>query len=156
MAIANKMKLTTIKDGCEIRTISTRNMLRPGVMEIPIPFEKANTTSPNGTKVTLRGYLFYPRAGEYREQAKGATGVDTMLNLTTMLDTSAKAAQGGKGNDKAFDDLHNQFHALLDSFCGVTKEQANTPAYALAVTHKKELGRYFYAAVEIQGRPTPA
>jgi hypothetical protein len=88
-------------------------------------------------------YLFYPRAGEYREQAKGATGVDTMLNLTTMLDTSAKAAQGGKGNDKAFDDLHNQFHALLDSFCGVTKEQANTPAYALAVTHKKELVAIF-------------
>lgn len=88
-------------------------------------------------------YLFYPRAGEYREQAKGTTGVDTMLNLTTMLDTSAKAAKGGKGNDKAFDDLHNQLHALLDSFCGVTKEQAQTPAYALAVTHQKELVAIF-------------
>jgi hypothetical protein len=54
MAIANKMELTTVKDGCEIRTILTRNMLRPGVIEIPIPFEKANTTSTNGTKVTLR------------------------------------------------------------------------------------------------------
>jgi len=88
-------------------------------------------------------YLFYPRAGEYREQAKGATGVETMLNLTTMLDTSAQAAKGGKGKDKAFDDLHNQLHALLDSFCGVTKEQAQTPAYALAVTHQKELVAIF-------------
>jgi hypothetical protein len=84
-------------------------------------------------------YLFYPRAGDYAEQAKGASGVETMINLTNMMEASAMKAKGGKGLDNAFDDFHNQLHALLNSFCGVTKEQAKTPAYDLAVTHKKEL-----------------
>ena len=84
-------------------------------------------------------YLFYPRADDYATQAKGATGVDTMINLTTMMETTAAKAKGGKGKDAAFDDYHNQFHALLNSYCDVTKEQAKTPAYDLAVTHKKEL-----------------
>ena len=88
-------------------------------------------------------YLFYPRADDYAMKAKGATGVETMVNLTTMMEASATAAKGGKGVDPAFDDLHNQFHALMDSFCGVTDAQGKTPAYALAVTHKKELGAIF-------------
>jgi len=84
-------------------------------------------------------YLFYPRAADYAAQAKGANGVETMINLTNMMEASATKAKGGKGVDSAFDDYHNQFHALLDSFCDVSKEQAKTPAYDLAVTHKKEL-----------------
>jgi CHASE3 domain sensor protein len=88
-------------------------------------------------------YLFYPRAGDYAAQAKGANGVETMINLTNMMDASAAKAKGGKGVDNAFDDLHNQLHALMDSFCGVTDAQSKTPAYALAVTHKKELGAVF-------------
>lgn len=94
---------------------------------------------------TLNGcsYLFYPRAGDYATQAKGASGVETMINLTNMMEATAAKAKGGKGVDNAFDDLHNQLHALMDSFCGVTKEQAKTPAYDLALTHKKELGAVF-------------
>lgn len=94
---------------------------------------------------TLSGcsYLFYPRAGDYATQAKGANGVETMINLTNMMEATAAKAKGGKGVDNAFDDLHNQLHALMDSFCGVTKEQAKTPAYDLALTHKKELGAVF-------------
>lgn len=88
-------------------------------------------------------YLFYPRAGDYTAQAKGATAVDTMINLTTMMETTAAKAKGGKGNDAAFDDYHNQLHALLDAYCEVTKEQRKTPAYDLAVTHKKELTTIF-------------
>jgi hypothetical protein len=88
-------------------------------------------------------YLFYPRAGDYRDQAKGATGVETMINLASMMEASATKAKGGKGVDTAFDDLHNQFHALNDAFCGVTEVQAKTPAYDLAVTHKKELMAIF-------------
>jgi hypothetical protein len=84
-------------------------------------------------------YLFYPRAGDYAVQAKGATAVDTMINLTTMMEATAAKAKGGKGKDAAFDDYHNQLHALLDSYCEVAKEQQKTPAYDLAVTHKKEL-----------------
>ena len=83
-------------------------------------------------------YLFYPRAGDYAVQAKGASGVETMINLTDMMEATAAKAKGGKGVDNAFDDLHNQLHALSDAFCGVTDAQAKTPAYDLAVTHKKE------------------
>ena len=89
-------------------------------------------------------YLFYPRAGDYATQAKGTSGVETMINLTNMMEVSANKAKGGKGVDTAFDDYHNQLHALLDSYCGVTKEQAKTPAYDLAVTHKKELTAIFW------------
>ncbi|MDH4185735.1 MAG: hypothetical protein OEV08_01940 [Nitrospira sp.] len=88
-------------------------------------------------------YLFYPRAGDYATQAKGASGVETMINLTNMMEASAAKAKGGAGTDTALDDYHNQLHALLDSFCNVTKEQAKTPAYDLAVTHKKELTAIF-------------
>lgn len=97
------------------------------------------------TLTSLSGcsYLFYPRAGDYATQAKGATGVETMINLTNMMEATAAKAKGGKGNDNAFDDLHNQLHALMDSYCDVTKEQAKTPTYDLAVTHKKELGSIF-------------
>ena len=89
-------------------------------------------------------YLFYPRASDYATQAKGASGVDTMINLTNMMEVSANKAKGGKGVDTAFDDYHNQLHALFNSYCDVTKEQAKTPAYDLAVTHKKELTAIFW------------
>jgi hypothetical protein len=88
-------------------------------------------------------YLFYPRAGDYATQAKGASGVETMINLTNMMEATAAKAKGGKGVDNAFDDLHNQLHALSDAFCGVTDAQAKTPAYDLAVTHKKEMMAIF-------------
>jgi hypothetical protein len=88
-------------------------------------------------------YLFYPRAGDYATQAKGSNGVETMINLANMMEATASKAKGGRGVDTAFDDLHNQFHALNDAFCGVTDAQAKTPAYDLAVTHKKELTAIF-------------
>jgi hypothetical protein len=89
-------------------------------------------------------YLFYPRAGDYATQAKGATGVETMINLTNMMEASAAKAKGGKGVDSALDDYHNQLHALLDSFSCVADAQAKTPAYDLAITHKKELTAIFW------------
>jgi len=88
-------------------------------------------------------YLFWPRADEYLNKAKGANGVETIVNLTTMLEASASTARGGKGYDQPLNDLHNQFHALDNALCGVTKEQAETPAYALAVTQEKELVAIF-------------
>ena len=96
------------------------------------------------TSLSGCSYLFYPRAGDYAVQAKGASGVETMINLTNMMEVSAAKAKGGKGVDSALDDYHNQLHALLDSFCGVTKELAKMPAYDLAVTHKKELTTIFW------------
>jgi hypothetical protein len=61
-----------------------------------------------------------------------------------MMEASAAKAKGGKGVDAALDDYHNQLHALLDSYDCVTTEQAKTPAYDLAVTHKKELTAIFW------------
>ena len=95
------------------------------------------------TSLSGCSYLFYPRASDYATQAKGANGVETTTNLANMMEATAAKAKGGKGIDSAFDDLHNQFHALRDSFCGVTGAQGKTPAYALAVTHKKELDAIF-------------
>ncbi len=100
------------------------------------------------TAVMLAGlsgcsYLFYPRADEYAAQAKGTTGVETLLNLTTMMEASADAAKGGKGNDPAFDDLHNQLHAFDETLCCVAKAKRETSTYDLAVTHNKELWTIF-------------
>jgi len=105
------------------------------------------------TLTSLSGcsYLFYPRAGDYVTQAKGASDVETMINLTNMMEATAAKARGGKGVDTAFDDLHNQFHALNGAFCGVTGAQATTPAYDLAVTHKKELTAIFKRLWKFKG-----
>ena len=88
-------------------------------------------------------YLFYPHAKEFTQKAKGATGVETLINLTNMAEASANAAKGGKGIDQPFDDLHNQLHAFDNTLCCVEKNKRETPAYALAVTHNKELWAIF-------------
>lgn len=88
-------------------------------------------------------YLFYPHAKEFTEKATGATGVDTLINLTNMAESTARAAKGGRGVDRPFDDLHNQFHAIDNSICCVEKSVKEQPAYALAVTHNKELKTIF-------------
>jgi hypothetical protein len=88
-------------------------------------------------------YLFYPHAKEFTAKAKGTTGVETLINLTTMAEATAQKAKGGKGVDQAFDDLHNQFHAIDDNVCSVDKSTRQHPAYALAVTHNKELVTIF-------------
>ncbi|QOJ36035.1 MAG: hypothetical protein HRU82_14255 [Nitrospira sp.] len=88
-------------------------------------------------------YLFYPQAKEFAERAKGADNVETLLNLTAMMESSAKAAQSGSGHDQGLRDLHNQFHAFDDSLCAVDKTRRETPAFALAVTHNKELWAIF-------------
>ena len=88
-------------------------------------------------------YLFYPRAEDYAKQAKGGTTIETLVNLTKMMEKSAMAAKGGSGNDKGLDDLHNQFHAFDNMLCCVDKAKRETPAYDLAVTHNKELWTIF-------------
>ncbi|MBL8073408.1 MAG: hypothetical protein JNL29_03495 [Nitrospira sp.] len=88
-------------------------------------------------------YLFYPHAKEFTAKAKGATGVETLINLTEMAEATARKAKGGKGVDQPFDDLHNQFHAIDDGLCSVEKSVREQPAYALAVTHDKELVAIF-------------
>jgi hypothetical protein len=60
-----------------------------------------------------------------------------------MMETSAKAAKGGKGYDQPLNDLHNQFHAFNDHLCCLDKTKRDMPAYALTVTHNKELWAIF-------------
>ena len=88
-------------------------------------------------------YIFYPHADEFSEKAKGDTSVDTLLNLITMMEASAEASKGGKGNDQAFDDLHNQLHAFDNTLCCVDEAKRKTSTYDLAVTHNKELWTIF-------------
>lgn len=88
-------------------------------------------------------YLFYPHAKEFTENAKGATVLETVINLTNMAEASAIAAKGGTGVDQSLDDLHNQFHAISDSICRIEKSVREQPTYALAVTHNKELKAIF-------------
>ena len=88
-------------------------------------------------------YVFYPRADDYAAEAKGATSVETLFNLTTMMEASAEASKGGTGYDQGLDDLHNQFHAFDNSLCCVENAKRETPTYALAVTHNKELWAIF-------------
>lgn len=88
-------------------------------------------------------YLFYPNAKDFAEKAKGSTSIETLINLTNMMETSAKASKGGRGYDQPLNDLHNQFHAFDDALCCVEKEKRETAAHALAVTHNKELWAIF-------------
>ncbi len=88
-------------------------------------------------------YLFYPHAKEFTEKAKGANTIETLINLTNMMETTAKAGQNGRGDDQAFNDLHNQWHAFDNTICCVDKDKRETPAYSLAVTHNKELRAIF-------------
>jgi hypothetical protein len=88
-------------------------------------------------------YLFYPHAKDFAEKAKGDNQIQTLINLTNMMEASANAARGGKGYDQPLNDLHNQFHAFDNNLCCVEKEVQEKPAYALAVTHNKELWAIF-------------
>lgn len=98
------------------------------------------------TGLTGCSYLFYPHAKDFAEKAKGTTQVDTLINLATMMEASAKAARSGRGYDQALNDLHNQFHAFDNTLCCVDKAMREQPTYALAVTHNKELWAIFKRA----------
>lgn len=91
-------------------------------------------------------YLFYPHAKDFTEKAKGGNTVETLINLTNMMEASAKAGQQGKGKDQALDDLHNQLHAFDNTLCCVDKNKRELPVYDLTVTHKKELWAIFKRA----------
>ena len=60
-----------------------------------------------------------------------------------MMEASANASKGGKGDDQPLDDLHNQFHAFRNVLCCLDKAKRETLAYDLTVTHTKELRAIF-------------
>lgn len=96
--------------------------------------------------VTLTGCgsLMHPRAGEFMEQAKGASGIETEINLANMVEASAKGLQGQADYEQGLDTVHNQLYALKKSACQVTEEQGKTMAYAKAHTLRREIGTIFH------------
>ena len=97
--------------------------------------------------------LFHPRAGEFFNQAKGATGVQTGLALIAMMETSIQRAMNETGEAGGLADLHDQFHALHGAFCQMTEAQASTTAYAYSVTVRKEMRIIFHRLWEYRDDP---
>ncbi len=88
--------------------------------------------------------LFHPRAGEFFNKAKGATGVQTGLALIAMMETSIQRAMNETGEAGGLADLHDQFHALHGAFCQMTEAQTTTIAFAHSVTLRKEMRTIFH------------
>jgi hypothetical protein len=89
------------------------------------------------------GSLFHPRAGEFLEQAKGPSGIDTQINLTTMIEKTITGMKGKADYAADFDVLHNQLYALKKACCLVTDAQAESLAYAKADTLRREVRTIF-------------
>lgn len=90
------------------------------------------------------GSLMHPKAGEILEQAKGASAVETQINLTTKMEDTIKTLRGQQNYEAGLDLLHNQLYALKSIGCDVTEEQAKTLAYGKATTLRKEIGTVFH------------
>jgi hypothetical protein len=88
--------------------------------------------------------LFHPQAGEWYQQAKGATGRQTALTLISMMDATAQQARTELGESPGLNNLHNQFHALHKTFCDFSDQQAATTAYEKTLTLHKELKTVFH------------
>ncbi len=90
------------------------------------------------------GSLFHPKAEEFYNQAKGATGQQTALALISMMETSVQQAKTEVGESPGLDNLHNQFHAFHKTFCEFTEAQSATTAFEQAYTLNKELKTVFH------------
>jgi len=72
-------------------------------------------------------------------QARGASGIDTQINLATMIEQTIQVVRQQPSDASAFDRLHNQLYALKLTACDVTEAQAKTPAYQEAATLRREV-----------------
>lgn len=89
-------------------------------------------------------HVMHPKAGEYLAQAQGADGLETLLNLTAMMEVTVKETRGTAAYEPSFEKLHDQFHALHGAMCGVSEAQAAQPGYVKAVTLEKEMRALFH------------
>lgn len=95
-------------------------------------------------------HLMHPKADEYLKAAQGADGVDTLLNLTLMMQASIEETRGTAAYESGFHRLHDQFHALHEAMCGVSEAQAAHPDYAMAVTLEEEMRTVFHRLWEVR------
>lgn len=87
--------------------------------------------------------LMHPKADGYLEQARGADGLETLLNLTAMMDATIEGTHGA-AYEASLSALHDQFHALHRALCGVSEAQAAHPDYVKAVTLEEEMRTVFH------------
>lgn len=111
------------------------------------------TLLPLALALSACGHFMHPKASEYLKQAQGSSGLETMINLTGMLERSVIATREADNFQAGLDDLHNQLHALKKSFCLVTEAQARTPAYAKAVTIRQEMRTVFHRLWKYRSDP---
>lgn len=94
--------------------------------------------------------IMHPKAGEYLQQAQGADGVETLLNLTAMMEATVEKTRRSAAYESNIHTLHDQFHALHEAMCGVSEAQAAHPDYVKAVTLEKGMRTVFHRLWEYQ------
>ena len=97
------------------------------------------------------GHVMHPKAEAFLKEAKGATGVDTAITLTGMMETSLQQARSESGESAGLEALHGQFHALGRSFCDATEAQSKTALFDKAVTIRKEMKTVFHRLWDYKG-----
>ncbi len=95
--------------------------------------------------VGCAGVLLPPGGEKFYSQARGDTGLQTALNLATMMEESIRQAKSEPVEEVAgLTDLHAQLFALHRAFDEMTDLQASRPASITAVTLRKDLVTVFY------------
>lgn len=100
--------------------------------------------------------LMHPGASKMLKEAQketGNDGVKTLVNLTTMMESTILTVKSSPTDQNNLDRLHDQFHALNDAFCNVTGVPETQPAYIKAVTLKKEMRTVFHRLWKFRERP---
>ena len=90
--------------------------------------------------------VWLPPGGEkFYNQARGDTGLQTALNLATMMEETIWQAKSEPVEEVAgLNDLHAQLFALHRAFDEMTDLQTSRPAYVTAVTLRKDLVTVLY------------
>ncbi len=95
-------------------------------------------------------HIMHPKAGEYLREAQGADGVETLLNLTSMMEATVEKTRRSAAYESNIHTLHDQFHALHRAICRVSETQAAHPDYVKARTLEKEMRTVFHRLWEYQ------
>lgn len=97
--------------------------------------------------------VFHPEADQLVKAAQGSTGIETALTLMDMIEQTLSRVRTQPENPSSFNGLHHQLHALQQAMCQISEEEAATPAYAQAVTLKKELETVFHRLWQYRDDP---
>ena len=99
------------------------------------------------------GHVMHPKADAYLEQAKGGDGLDTLLNLTAMMQQTISETASSQSYQADLDTLHDQFHALKKGFCLVSETRRAHPSFVQAVTIRKEMKTVFHQLWKVREDP---